>query len=100
MVKGSKRHKHKEIELRLLRTVTPVFPNSLLLSFANVVLAGFKGGCIFVHIYMVHTLQKIIFSHSQTEARIQQWGWSVKRILQIFGKKEEMRFDKVVISEK
>lgn len=60
MVKDSKRHRHKEIELRLLRTVTPAFPNSLLLGFANLVLVGFKGGggVFFVHIYiyMVHTL--------------------------------------------
>lgn len=56
VVKDSKRHRHKEIELRLLRTVTPAFPNSLLLGFANLAIVGLKGGCIFVHLYMVHTL--------------------------------------------
>lgn len=38
------RHRHKEIELRLLRTVTRAFPNSLLLGFANLISVVFKVG--------------------------------------------------------
>jgi len=48
------KHRHKEIELRLPRTVTLAFPNSLLLGFANLVLVVFKGVEEDVHIY-VHT---------------------------------------------
>lgn len=72
VVKDSKRHRHKEIELRLLRTVTPAFPNSPLLGFANLVLVGFKGGCIFVHIYGAYTEYK---KESTYTARLRQ-GYS------------------------
>lgn len=62
------RHRHKEIELRLLRTVALAFPNSLLLAFANSILVGFKGEgemCIYMYIHQVY---KII--NSQAIARL------------------------------
>lgn len=63
------RHRHKKIELRLLRTVTLAFPNSLLLGFANLILVVFKGGgagrVAYIYVHTLSIQNNSLTSYSQ-----------------------------------